>query len=137
MRTLKRLEPRPRSRSALSSVRKVISRSKFTEQISTPQTEQNLQMYAHFFFLRVAEQFMEHLSTFNTVCTAFTSVQAEHRVKLRQPCADALHTRHHGLKMLILYSQKFHRTNVPSLEKWGKGDTFLTLALGPLSPPPD
>ena len=67
---------------------------------------------------------MEHLSTFNTVCTVFTSVQAEHRVKLRQRCADTLHTRHHRLKMYILYSQHFHRTNVPSSEKWGKGPLF-------------
>ena len=34
-------------------------------------------------------------------------------------------------KMLILYSQKFHRTKVPKFIKIGKWATFLTLNSGP------
>ena len=46
-------------RSCWRSVRKVVSRSKFTEQIFTPQAEHNFQMCAQIIFiLRVAEQFM-------------------------------------------------------------------------------
>ena len=41
------------------SVRKLFSRSKFTEQIFSPQTEQNFQLCAQIILLlRVAEQFM-------------------------------------------------------------------------------
>ena len=39
-------------------------------------------------------------------------------------CADAIQTRLRRLKMLILYSQKFHRTKVPSSEKLGNGTLF-------------
>ena len=42
-------------------------------------------------------------------------------------CADAIQTRPHRLKMFILYSKQFHRTNVPSLEKMRKRATFLIL----------
>ena len=38
--------------------------------------------------------------------------------------ADAIQTRARRLKMLILYSQKFQGTKVPSSEKWGKGPLF-------------
>ena len=52
----------------------------------------------------------------------------KHRVCLRRhsACADAIQTGAHRLKMLILLSQKFHTTNIPCSEKWGKW-TFLTL----------
>ena len=46
-------------RPTASSVRKLFSRSKFTEQIFTPQTEQNFQLRAQLILLlRVAEEFM-------------------------------------------------------------------------------
>ena len=67
---------------------------------------------------------MEHLSTFNIVCTVFTSVQAEHRVNCASAVQMLFTLGQHRLKMYILYSQKFHRTNVPSSEKWGKGSLF-------------
>ena len=38
--------------------------------------------------------------------------------------ADTIQTRDRRLKMLILNSQKFHRTKVPSSKKWGKGPLF-------------
>ena len=64
------------------SVRKLFSRSKFTAQILTSQTEQNFQLCARIILLlRVAEQFMQHLLIFNifffgrTVFTPSMSVQ--------------------------------------------------------------
>ena len=39
-------------------------------------------------------------------------------------CEDAIQTRLSRLKMLILYSQRFHRTKVPSSEKLGNGPLF-------------
>ena len=64
-------EPRVQGREG--SVKKVVSRSEFTEQNFTPQVEQNFQMCAPIIFiLRVAEQFMQHcIPMFNTVGTVF------------------------------------------------------------------
>ena len=39
-------------------------------------------------------------------------------------CADIIQTRPYRLKMFILYSLKFHGTNIPSSEKWEKGPLF-------------
>ena len=39
-------------------------------------------------------------------------------------CADAIQARPHRLKTVFLCSQKFHRTKVPSSEKWVKWPLF-------------
>ena len=71
--------------SCCTSVRKVVSRSKFTEQISTPHAKQNFQMY----FFPFANGGTNHvtLPMFHIARIVFTpskSVQAQHRVCLCQ-----------------------------------------------------
>ena len=75
----------------------------------------------------MAEQFMYHLPIFNTVRTvsyALLVCRLNIMFACAGVCADAIQTMPHRLKMLILYSQLFHRTYVPSSGKLGKGPLF-------------
>ena len=72
-----------------------------------------------------------HLPMFSTVRTVLLRPQSSCRQKIMftcaSACANAIQTKPHRLKLLILYSTKFHRTKVQSSEKMEKRATFLTL----------
>ena len=61
---------------------------------------------------------------FNTTRTVFYALLVCRQNKVfvcASACADAIQTRPLRLKMFILYSQKFHRTNIQSSGKLGRG----------------
>ena len=102
---------------AVHSVRKTVLRSKFTEQMFTPQEEQNFQMCAQTAFLfRFCKWRKKSCNVFQclTLGAQFfmpsKSMLAEICVCPRKQLADRLN-------IIIIYGQKFRRTKVPSSEK--------------------
>ena len=106
----------------ITSVRKLFSQSKFTEQIFTPQDRNKFSIACTNYF-SFASGGTIHVTPTNflhffgrTVFTHSMPVQCACRTlfSCASACADAIQTRLCRQKMLILYSQKFHRTKVPS-----------------------
>ena len=60
-------------------------------------------------------------------------MQAENHVCLRNACANAIQTKPHRLKLLILYNEKISQNKSSKFRKMEKQATFLTLGTNDLN----